>query len=197
LDEAGDIWKCVAENQPAQASGIVEGSYEKVIPFRQLEFRNAFLEWVMLDDVKYRKACSNRLRRAFKIANLEAAKALPTSHPTIAKWVHDMHTYFEPFIIEEIATAKSRISISFDGWGSKHEKISLLGVVVHFINSKYENVTRLIGLPELPNHGKSGVGTYSKSYYFFILITSRSSYSISTSPATIWYHFQEPRLLCP
>jgi len=44
LDEGGDIWRVPAKDQPAQASGIVEGSYEKVIPFRQLEFKNAFLE---------------------------------------------------------------------------------------------------------------------------------------------------------
>jgi hypothetical protein len=71
-----------------------------------------------------------------------------------------MFAYFEPEVIEEIRNAKSRISISFDGWGSKHEKLSVVGVVVHFINERYENVTRLIGLPELPGHGKTGVGKY-------------------------------------
>ena len=157
LIESGDIWKMEAADKAAQASGIVEGSYEKVIPFRQLEFKNAFLEWVMLDDIKHRKACSNRLRRAFKIANLNASKALPASPSTIASWIHEMHAHFEPEIIEEIRTARSRISISFDGWGSKREKISVLGVVIHFLNAKYENVTRLIGLPELSDHKKTGV----------------------------------------
>lgn len=69
-----------------------------------------------------------------------------------------MITYFEPQVIEEIETARSRISISFDGWGSKYKKISVLGVAVHFINYKYKNVTRLIGQPELPSHGKTGKG---------------------------------------
>jgi hypothetical protein len=77
-----------------------------------------------------------------------------------------MFDHFEPEVIEEIRTAKSRISISFDGWGSKREKLSVLGVVVHFINSKDESVTRLIGLPELPGHGKSGVGTCFIFVYF-------------------------------
>jgi hypothetical protein len=36
----------------------------------------------------------------------------------------------------------------------------VVGVIVHFINEGYENVTRLIGLPELPGHGKTGVGKY-------------------------------------
>jgi hypothetical protein len=69
-----------------------------------------------------------------------------------------MFQYFEPEIQEEVRTAKSRIHVSFDGWGSKHEKLSVVGVVIHFVNNKYEVVTRLIGLPELLGHGKSGIG---------------------------------------
>jgi hypothetical protein len=65
---------------------------------------------------------------------------------------------FEPEIVAEIKNAKSRIHCSFDGWGSKHEKLSVLGVVLHFINAKGDAVTRLIGLPELPGHGKTGIG---------------------------------------
>jgi len=74
-----------------------------------------------------------------------------------------MHRYFEPTIIEEIRTARSKISISFDGWGSKREKISLVGVVAHFIDSKGRGVSRLLGMPELPGHGKAGKGTYFAS----------------------------------
>jgi hypothetical protein len=32
------------EDSTAQALGIVDSSYERVIPFRELEFKNAFLE---------------------------------------------------------------------------------------------------------------------------------------------------------
>jgi hypothetical protein len=167
LDVGGDIWRLQRDSDelPAQPSGIIEGSYEKAIPFRQLEFKNAFLEWMILDNIKHRKAASVRLKRMFKIANLQAAEALPENHGTVARWVHDMFNYFEPEIIKEIQNAKSRISISFDGWVSKREKISVLGVVAHFINDKYEAVTRLIGLPELPGHGKTGAGKLFFLYY--------------------------------
>jgi hypothetical protein len=33
--------------------------------------------------------------------------------------------------------------------------------VTHFINEKHENVTRLIGLPELPEHRKTGIGRFN------------------------------------
>jgi hypothetical protein len=154
-----------------QPSGPIDNSYEKIIPFRQLEFKNAFLQWIILDGVKHRKAASPHLKRAFKIANSQAEKALPDSSLTIGHWIHEMFAFFEPEVIEEIRTAKSRISITFDRWGSKRERISVLGVVVHFINKKYKSVTRLISLPSLPNHGKTGVGTH----IFPALITDFSS----------------------
>ena len=78
-----------------------------------------------------------------------------------------MFEYFEPEIQEEIKTAKSKIHVSFDGWGSKHEKLSVVGVVVHFINKQGDMVTRLIGLLELPNHGKAGVGKCLISYIVY------------------------------
>ena len=43
LDEGGDIWR-IRNEQPAQALGIVDGNYDKVILFRQLEFKNALLK---------------------------------------------------------------------------------------------------------------------------------------------------------
>jgi len=102
---------------------------------------------------------------------MQAVNALPNSNKTVGNWIHKMFDDFEPQIIEELRTAKSRIHVSFDGWGSKHEKLSVVGVVVHFINSKGEAVTRLIGLAELPGHRKAGVGKsarlpYSCIYFF-------------------------------
>jgi hypothetical protein len=83
LDEGGDTWR-VKPGGAAQASGPIHGGYERVIPFRQQEFVNAFVEWVVMDNVKHRKATSDRLRRAFKIANMQATNALPQHNNTIA-----------------------------------------------------------------------------------------------------------------
>jgi len=82
-----------------------------------------------------------------------------------------MYWHFEPAIIVEIRTAKSRIHVSFDGWGSKHEKLSVLGVVVHFINQSYDNVTRLIALLELLGHSKTGVCMYIDLFYNIFCFT--------------------------
>jgi hypothetical protein len=78
-----------------------------------------------------------------------------------------MFEYFEPEIQEEIKTAKSKIHVSFDGWGSKHEKLSVVSVIIYFINKQGDIVTRLIGLLELLNHGKAGVGKCLISYIVY------------------------------
>jgi hypothetical protein len=76
-----------------------------------------------------------------------------------------MFIYFKPIVIEEVCNTKSKVSISFNGWGLKHKKLSVVGVVVHFINNKYKAVLRLIGLPKLLGHRKSGVGKLF--FYYF------------------------------
>jgi hypothetical protein len=111
-----------------------------------------------MDGIKHRKAALKRLFRTFQIANMQAANAIPTNHSIVATWIHDMFAHFKPEVIKEIRNAKSKILILFDGWGSKRERLSVVGIVTHFINEKYEAVSRLIGLPELPGHGKTGVG---------------------------------------
>jgi hypothetical protein len=65
LDAGGDIWRLRSDSILVQPSGIVAGSYERVISFRQLEFKNAFLEWIIMDGIKHRKAALKRLRRTF------------------------------------------------------------------------------------------------------------------------------------
>ena len=68
-----------------------------------------------------------------------------------------MFKYFKPKVIREIKLARSAINISFDKQGSRREKISVVGIVVHFINHDYKAVTRLIALPSLPKHSKTRV----------------------------------------
>lgn len=145
---------------PAQPSGNIDGNPQHVIPFRQKEFKNAFLKWVILDDIKAKKAASKYLKRMIRIINQDATNALPASDSTVATWINQMFEYFEPELIAEVQGAQSRITITFDGWGTKREKLSVVAVVLHFINGKGELVTRLAGLPELPGHGKTGIGMY-------------------------------------
>lgn len=199
LEQGGDIGRLPSMAEPpALASGVVGSNYEEIIPFRQLEFRNAFTKWVIMDNVKHRKAASINLRRMFKIANIQALNALPTSHSTSETWVTKMFQYFEPQIIADVAEAQSKISLSFDGWGSKREKISVVALVLHYVNKRGEVVIVLAGLLELLGHRKSGVGTgILLNLTLFLADFIRSSYCASPSTATIWNQRAQPWLVCP
>jgi hypothetical protein len=76
-----------------------------------------------------------------------------------------MFKHFKPEVIKEVYNIKLRILILFDGWGLKRERLSVVSVVVYFINDKYEAILRLIGLLMLPRHGKTGVGELF--FYYF------------------------------
>ena len=96
---------------------------------------------------------------------MQAFKAIPIYSKTIASQIDKMFESFKPYIREEIHIAKSKIYVSFNSQGLKRENLSVIRVVIHFINNKYKAITRLIGLPELLGHRKSRV---SKLRFFLI-----------------------------
>jgi hypothetical protein len=68
----------------------------------------------MIDNIKSYKAASPRLKRAFKITNMQATNALTSSHNITESWINEIFYHFEPEIKEEIKTAKSRIHYTFN-----------------------------------------------------------------------------------
>ena len=116
------------------------------------------MEWVILDNIKYRKVVLKQLKRVFKITNIQVTSSIP-GYIIISEWIYELFVYFESIIIYKIANVRSKISITFNDWGLKYEKLLVIRIVIHFINEYYENVICLISLPELPGHGKAGVGT--------------------------------------
>jgi hypothetical protein len=58
----------------------------------------------------------------------------------------DEYTRHQAKIIKSIATAKSKLTISFDGWKANNDVLDLLGVVVHYLrdNDKLYNVVLAI-----------------------------------------------------
>jgi hypothetical protein len=76
-----------------------------------------------------------------------------------------MFKHFEPEVIKEVYNTKLRILILFDKWGLKRERLSVVSVVIYFINDKYKAILRLIGLPMLPRHRKTGVSELF--FYYF------------------------------
>jgi hypothetical protein len=52
------------------------------------------------------------------------------------------YEHYQSTIIRSIAKAKSKLTISFDGWKANNDVLDLLGVIVHYLrdNNKLHNV---------------------------------------------------------
>jgi hypothetical protein len=71
---------------------------------------------------------------------------VPKSYSTATSWVMDEYTRHQAKIIKSIATAKLKLTISFNGWKANNDVLDLLGVVVHYLgdDDKLHNVVLII-----------------------------------------------------
>lgn len=122
----------------------------KVFPVE--EFKAAFMEWVICDNITLRQSASQRLRKMFDLIDKATGMVLLQSHNTTRRWIMAALAKEKTTIRTIISQSGSRISISFDSWTSNSD-LSLLGVVAHFLTGDtHELKTLLLALPEIKNH---------------------------------------------
>jgi hypothetical protein len=144
--------------------------------FDRTEWKHTFLEWAIVDDISLRKTTSKRLRSLCCYGNPVMDPVFPRNHSTTAEWVKKLFQATKPRIIESLAGAKSRITISFDAWKSDNS-LNLLGVFAHYFDTHYRLKSVLLGLrPTYGNH----TGEEQKKLLLAIFkeyqITSRIAY---------------------
>ena len=54
--------------------------------------------------------------------------------------------------------------MSFNKQGFKYKKISILNIIIYFINRNYKNIIRFINLLKLFEYKKTGINKYIKPY---------------------------------
>jgi hypothetical protein len=75
--------------------------------------------------------------------------------------VIEEYTQHRSTIINSIATAKSKLTISFDGWKANNDVLDLLGVVVHYLrdDDKLHNVV-LVMRDILGSHTRANIADH-------------------------------------
>lgn len=111
--------------------------------FNLLEFRALLLQWVIADNIAFNKIESPHLRRLITYANSRAQ--LP-SHTSISRWITKAYDQQLGVVTEALASAITKVSLSFDLWTSG-SSVALLGVVTHFIDAKGKPTSMLLSLP--------------------------------------------------
>lgn len=103
-----------------------------VTPFSTQQFKSSFLEWIIRDDLTFRQAASERLRRLLTLANPLITPILPQSHTTVSSWIQQLYEVKKSDVRELLAGTDARINISFDLWTSDNH-LPLAAIIAHFI----------------------------------------------------------------
>ena len=111
--------------------------------FDLLEFRALLLQWVIADNIAFRKVESPHLRRLMSYAN---PRTQMPSHTSISRWVAKAYEQQLGVVTETLASAITKVSLSFDLWTSG-TSVALLGVVAHFIDAEGKPTSILLSWP--------------------------------------------------
>jgi hypothetical protein len=95
--------------------------------------KTAYINWVVLDKITLRQSVSESFKRLMTAANPNLAYYLPLSKETTRSWIIKSYQHHTTTICESIKSARSRISITFDGWKSD-SGYDFLGVCFHYID---------------------------------------------------------------
>ena len=94
-------------------------------------FRLAAVTWLVANNHPLREFETESFRRMLRFANPAAEEALWASHHSVARFVMRLYDHLKPIVKAELATAVSKVHISFDGWTTKGGKRGFFGVVAH------------------------------------------------------------------
>lgn len=98
-------------------------------PLAEEQWQTAFINWIANKDVTFEAAADPTLHAVILKGGSHVRHLLP-SRPTIRKWLLDIYKERLLEVKNSLATSKSRITISLDGWLAGND-LSLLGVVGH------------------------------------------------------------------
>ena len=104
-----------------------------------------FLAWIVSDNVSLNKTISLRLRMLLLYRNPMLQNVLPTSRQTTRDYITTAHPKLKPVVIQSLAKATSRISLSFDAWKSDND-LDLLAITAHYIDEHYSVKNVLLAL---------------------------------------------------
>ncbi|KAG7402930.1 Zinc finger BED domain-containing protein RICESLEEPER 2 [Fusarium oxysporum f. sp. rapae] len=114
------------------------------------KFEQLYVEWIADCGIELRMPTRESFRALLKFLNPGVLLILPTSHQTIREWVRTFETQ-KRRIRQVLQSAISKIHFTVDIWSSPN-KLRILGIVAHFIDSNGELVSYCVALREV--HGR-------------------------------------------
>ena len=124
--------------------------------FDERSWKSRFVDWVILEDITFRQASSERLRWLIANGGELASRLLPEHHTTVCSWIRQTFESRQQIIFNLVQGAKSSTHLSFDLWTASNG-FHYIGIVGHFVDSEGEKRDVLLGLPRLvgPHSGEN------------------------------------------
>jgi hypothetical protein len=134
------------------SASVIDQYREVYHPLYAEHWQTSFINWIVTNDISF-EAATDPLLHEVILHGGPSVKDLLRSRPTFRKWL--MTTYTERLhdVKESIANGRSKIVLSLDSWSAPN-KLSLLGVVGHWLDDERNLKTALLGLR--PTDGYAG-----------------------------------------
>ncbi|PWI63935.1 hypothetical protein PCL_02788, partial [Purpureocillium lilacinum] len=130
--------------------------------FDAASWKAHFADWIILEDVTFRQASSERLRLLIANGGEPASQLLPQHHTTVCSWIRHTFESHRKIIFGLVKGAKSCVHLSFDLWTTSNG-FHYIGIVGHFVDGEGKKQDVLLGLPRLIGpHSGENMASYVK-----------------------------------
>jgi hypothetical protein len=101
-----------------------------------------------VEQIPLQKADSAAFRDLLIYLNPRCRGALPTRN-TLRSYIATAYEHAFEVVESELRSARTKINLSFDLWTSPGRRLSLLGVVAHYLDTQYKPRAILLALPSM------------------------------------------------
>lgn len=146
-------------------------------PFDKDDWKAVFLEYVVSSDCSLRTSASEQLQTLASYRAPLIKPFFPKSHQLTHNWIVASYCRNKSLVASSLAVAKSRITLSFDGWKSDNE-LDLLGIIAHYVDDKLQPKTVLLAL-----RNTHGLHTAEEMQYHLLAVSREYCISSKLSQA--------------
>jgi hypothetical protein len=140
FDRSGN--KRLLKESRKRKQGSLEGWSQQAIAhntvFDNVGWKAAYTRWFVSSGISLRQASSVEHNDLLCFQNPRIKDLVPRSYTTTSSWLMAEYERHKPTIVQSIANAKSKLTISFDRWKANNDVLDLLRVVVHYLGDDYK-----------------------------------------------------------
>jgi hypothetical protein len=155
LGPQGVITKDRSQSTPSQGQSSLDaycsGASERnraAEAFDHEVFKGLLTRLFTIEQLPLQKVESPALRDLLMYCNPRCRTALP-GRTTLRSYITSTYEHGLTAVELELSQARTKINLSFDLWTSPNRRLSLLGVVAHYLDSSYKPRAILLALPRM------------------------------------------------